>query len=140
MAVCVPSTRSEGCENCSTSSRGGNPNDRNRRVILTDRGTNLLSHLMKDVCSLLGTKKLTTAYHPQYDGMVERFNLTLIQLSSVWDGLQSTHRSCATSIQLTDVEDYQEQLVLLLSSARDRLQRVSRSATRSITTRRHGAG
>ena len=47
-------------------------------ALLTDRGTNLLSHLMLDVCKLLGIKKLnTTAYHPQCDGMVERFNRTL---------------------------------------------------------------
>lgn len=47
-------------------------------ALLLDRGTNLLSHLMMDVCSSLGIKKLnTTAYHPQCDGMVERFNRTL---------------------------------------------------------------
>ena len=43
--------------------------------LLSDRGTNLLSHLMTDLCKMLGTKKLnTTAYHPECDGMVERFN------------------------------------------------------------------
>ena len=47
-------------------------------ALLSDRGTNLLSHLMRDVCVLLGVKKLnTTAYHPQCDGMIERFNRTL---------------------------------------------------------------
>ena len=47
-------------------------------ALLSDRGTNLLSHLMEDVCKLLGIRKLnTTAYHPQCDGMVERFNRTL---------------------------------------------------------------
>ena len=47
-------------------------------ALLTERGTNLLSHLMLDDCKLLGIKKLnTTAYHPQCDGMVERFNQTL---------------------------------------------------------------
>ena len=47
-------------------------------ALLSDRGTNLLSHLMMDVCQMLGTKKLnTTSYHPQCDGMVERFNRTL---------------------------------------------------------------
>ena len=47
-------------------------------ALLSDRGTNLLSNLMKDVCSALGINKLnTTAYHPQCDGMVERFNRTL---------------------------------------------------------------
>ena len=46
--------------------------------LLSDRGTNLLSHLMTDVCKALGITKLnTTAYHPQCDGMVERLNRTL---------------------------------------------------------------
>ena len=46
--------------------------------LLSDRGTNLLSHLMTDVCALLGITKLnTTAHHPQCDGMVEHFNRTL---------------------------------------------------------------
>ena len=47
-------------------------------ALLSDRGTNLLSHLMKDVCGLLGIEKLnTTAYHPQCNGLTERFNRTL---------------------------------------------------------------
>ena len=47
-------------------------------ALLSDRGTNLLSHLMKDVCKLMGIRKLnTTAYHQQCDGMVKRFNCTL---------------------------------------------------------------
>jgi transposase InsO family protein len=47
-------------------------------ALLSDRGTNLLSHLMMDICGLMGIQKLnTTAYHPQCDGMVERFNRTL---------------------------------------------------------------
>jgi len=46
--------------------------------LLSHRGNNLLSHLMTDLCKILGTKKLnTTAYHPECDGMVERFNRTL---------------------------------------------------------------
>ena len=46
--------------------------------LLSDRGANLLSHLMTDVCGMLGIHKLnTTSYHPQCDGMVERFNRTL---------------------------------------------------------------
>ncbi len=43
-------------------------------ALLSDRGTNP-SHLMQYVCRV---KKLnTTAYHPQCDRMVERFNRTL---------------------------------------------------------------
>ena len=47
-------------------------------ALLSDRGANLLSYLMKDICQLLGITKLnTTAYHPQCDGLTERFNRTL---------------------------------------------------------------
>ena len=46
--------------------------------LLSDRGTNLLSYLMKDVCSLLGIQKLNSiAYHLQCNGLIERFNRTL---------------------------------------------------------------
>ena len=48
------------------------------KKLLSDRETNLLSFLMQDVCHLLGIQKInTTAYHPQTNGMVERFNRTL---------------------------------------------------------------
>ena len=47
-------------------------------ALLSDQGTNLLSTLMLDVCEKLGIQKLnTTAYHPQCNGLVERFNRTL---------------------------------------------------------------
>ena len=45
--------------------------------LLSDRGNNLLSFIMKDVCNLLGIEKNTTAYHTQCDGLVEQFNSTL---------------------------------------------------------------
>ena len=38
---------------------------------------------MLEVCSLLGIKKLNTSgYHPQTDGLVEKFNCTLINMIS----------------------------------------------------------
>ena len=43
--------------------------------LLSDRGTNLLSKLVLDLCQLLGI--YTTANHPQCDGAVEWFNRTL---------------------------------------------------------------
>ncbi len=47
-------------------------------ALLSDRGTNLLSNLMTELCQLMGMKKLnTTVVHPQTDGLVERFNRTL---------------------------------------------------------------
>ena len=47
-------------------------------ALLSDCGANLLSHLMLGVYKSLGIRKLnTTAYHPQCDSVVERFNRTL---------------------------------------------------------------
>ena len=55
------------------------------RTLLSDRGSNFLSTLVKEVCRLLNTKKLnTTAYHPQTDGLVERFNNTLAESISMY--------------------------------------------------------
>ena len=49
--------------------------------LLSDRGKAFLSLLMKEVCEVLGVKKVnTTAYHPQTDGLVERFNRTLTSM------------------------------------------------------------
>ena len=46
--------------------------------ILSDRGRSFLSALMKEVETLLGFHKVnTSAYHPQTDGLVERYNRTL---------------------------------------------------------------
>ena len=46
--------------------------------ILTDQGTNFTSQLLAEVYKLLQIKPIrTTPYHPQTDGLVERFNGTL---------------------------------------------------------------
>ena len=51
--------------------------------LLSDRGASFLSNLMRKVYELLGLKKVnTTAYHPQTDGLVERFNRTLTDMLS----------------------------------------------------------
>ena len=47
-------------------------------ALLFDRGANLLSHLMQDVCKILGIRILnTTSHHPQCNGMTKKFNSTL---------------------------------------------------------------
>ena len=47
----------------------------------SDRGQAFLSGLMKEVEMLLGFHKInTTAYHPQTDGLVERFNHTMTSM------------------------------------------------------------
>ena len=55
--------------------------------ILTDQGTNFTSQLLAEVYRLLRIKLIrTTPYHPQTDGLVERFNHTLKQM------LKKTHK------------------------------------------------
>ena len=49
--------------------------------LLSDRGANFLSDILQEVYVLLGIKKInTSAYHPQCDGLVERFNRTLTDM------------------------------------------------------------
>ena len=51
--------------------------------LLSDRGAAFLSKLLAEVYHLMGMKKVnTTAYHPQTDGLVERFNRTLLDMLS----------------------------------------------------------
>ena len=46
--------------------------------ILTDQGSNFMSSLMTEVFRMLGIHHIKTSpYHPQTDGMVEKFNGTL---------------------------------------------------------------
>lgn len=48
------------------------------REILSDRGSNFTSGLMKEISRLLSIKQMhTTPYHPMANGLVERFNGTL---------------------------------------------------------------
>lgn len=48
------------------------------KEILTDRGSNFCSDLMEELFHRLGIRHIrTSAYHPETDGMVERYNGTL---------------------------------------------------------------
>eukprot|EP00731_Ephydatia_muelleri_P004061 Em0002g237a len=50
----------------------------------SDQGRNFESGVIKGICELLQVRKTrTTPYHPQSDGMVERFNRTLLNLLSL---------------------------------------------------------
>jgi len=50
-------------------------------IVHSDQGRNFESTLLKQTLEAFGTTKTrTTAYHPQGDGMVERFNRSLLQL------------------------------------------------------------
>ena len=49
--------------------------------LITDNGPNFRSRLVEQLCSLLQTAHLfTTPYHPQFDGLCERFNRTLTSM------------------------------------------------------------
>ena len=49
--------------------------------LLFDQGAALLSDLLKEMYQIRGIPKLnTTAYHPQMDGLVERFHRTLLDM------------------------------------------------------------
>ena len=51
--------------------------------LLSDRGPDFKSLLIREVCRLAGIKKINTSgYHPQTDGMIERFNKTLTDMLS----------------------------------------------------------
>ena len=48
------------------------------KEILTDQGTTFMSRTLRELYELLGIKSIrTSVYHPQTDGLVERFNRTL---------------------------------------------------------------
>ena len=49
--------------------------------LLSNRGAAFTSQLVQEVCEIFSVKKIT-AYHPQTDGLVEKFNRTLISMLS----------------------------------------------------------
>ena len=51
------------------------------KEILTDQGTNFTSQLLQELYNLIGIKAIRTSpYHPQTDGLVERFNRTMKEM------------------------------------------------------------
>ncbi|EXX63870.1 gag-pol fusion protein [Rhizophagus irregularis DAOM 197198w] len=50
------------------------------KEILTDHGSHFVNEMLNSLCNELGVKhRLSTAYHPQTNGLVERFNRTLCE-------------------------------------------------------------
>ena len=64
------------------------------KKLLSDRGTNFLSELMKEVYKWFSVKKLnTTAYHPEANGLVERFNQTIMNILNTLCDYETEHWS-----------------------------------------------
>ena len=56
-----------------------------------DQGRNYESQLFKEVCELLEVNKTRSSpYHPQSNGMIERFNRTLIDMTAVYTNQNQT--------------------------------------------------
>ena len=54
-------------------------------VIHSHQGREFENGLMKSLCALLGcTKTHTAPYHPESDGMIERFNRTCLMMLSMF--------------------------------------------------------
>lgn len=52
-------------------------------ILITDRGRNFTSKLMRELCRLTQTQKIfTTSFHPMCNGLTEKLNHTLIQTLS----------------------------------------------------------
>ena len=58
------------------------------KELLTDQGTHFVNELLKAMCKRVGVKhRLSTAYHPQTNGLVERFNKTLCEILAKYSGM-----------------------------------------------------
>ena len=58
--------------------------------IHTDQGHNFEAELIKEICKILDIKKTRTSpYHPQSDGMIEKYNRTLLSMLST--ALEKNH-------------------------------------------------
>ena len=81
MAICFPCARPEGTRITHLLAEEVISWFGVQEALLSGRGANLLSHFILDLCKILGITKLnTSSYHPQCDGVVERFNRILKQI------------------------------------------------------------
>ena len=76
------------------------------KEILTDQGANFMSQLLRELYRMIGVKPIRTSpYHPQTDGLVERFNGTL--------------KGMLKRLSQTEVEEWDKLLPFLLFACRE---------------------
>ena len=61
------------------------------RYFLSDRGTNFRSQLIRELLQIMGIyQQFTTSYHPQCNGLTERFNKTLADMLAIYTSTAQT--------------------------------------------------
>ena len=62
------------------------------RTLLSDRGKNFMSNLIKEVCQILNIKKIqTSSYHPCTNGLTEKMNEYLAHALSMYSNSKQTN-------------------------------------------------
>ena len=81
--------------------------------IILDQGTNFISAVLEELYRLLQVKQIQTSpYHPQTDGLVERFNVTLKKMlrkfvsrnQKDWDRLEEITELVKTNLLQSTAE------------------------------------
>ncbi|XP_066959143.1 uncharacterized protein [Macrobrachium rosenbergii] len=81
-------------------------------IVQSDRGTNFTSKLFQDVMNLLGVKQqLSTAYHPETQGALERFHQTLKSMLTKYCNESGREWDAGLPLMLFEVRNaYQESM------------------------------
>jgi hypothetical protein len=62
------------------------------KKLLSDQGRDFLANIVKELCNYFKTKKIqTTPYHPQTNGLTERFNGTLCKMLATYTNNNQTN-------------------------------------------------
>lgn len=62
------------------------------KTLLSDQGESFLAEVIKEMCQYFATNKInTTAYHPQTNGLTEKFNGTLCKMLSAYTNDRQTN-------------------------------------------------
>ena len=70
-------------------------------LLLSDRCINFVTNVIWDLCMMLGISLNKTAYHPQCDRAVERFNTKVDSAETcglIWEPVGSVHTRCAVGM------------------------------------------